>query len=209
MSKSDEFREMQISSGQLAAVILVLLALCVFIFYLGTRVGMKKAAASSPPAATKTQAKADPSTKFAPSISELAGQIQKPAGAETAKPQTPVPEKSKTTESKPSVKTEQNPAAAVKKPAAAEPKPKTVSPSGTYYIQAGALDTREKGETLARRIEGLSFRAIVLNPLAGDRKPVYRVRVGPYETKESAETAREKLAEALKRKTTDFFLVKG
>mgnify|MGYP001092582380 CR=1 FL=1 len=56
MSKSDEYREMQISSGQLAAVILVLLALCVFVFYLGTRVGMKKAEASSPVAAAASDA---------------------------------------------------------------------------------------------------------------------------------------------------------
>ncbi|HNQ79771.1 MAG TPA: hypothetical protein PKI53_01565, partial [Candidatus Aminicenantes bacterium] len=47
MAKSDEYREMQISSGQLAAVILSLLALCVVIFYLGIRVGMKRAAEAS------------------------------------------------------------------------------------------------------------------------------------------------------------------
>jgi cell division protein FtsN len=81
--------------------------------------------------------------------------------------------------------------------------------TATYYIQAGALDTRPKAEDFAQKIETLGFRAIVLNPLAGDRKTVYRVRVGPYETKETAETARLKLAEVLKRKATDFFLVKG
>jgi len=200
---------MQISSGQLAAVILVLLALCVFVFYLGTRVGMKKAEASSPVAAANGAAQIPVTSKPAPpAVKEPAGEEAKPAAtkvapatAEAAKTQAPNTAKPKTSEDKPQDK--------------AEPKPKSSEgakaalPSGTYYIQAGALDTRPKAETMAQKIEGLGFRAIVLNPLAGDKKTVYRVRVGPYETKESADSAKKKLAEALKRKATDFFLVKG
>jgi cell division septation protein DedD len=208
MSKSDEYREMQISSGQLAAVILVLLALCVFVFYLGTRVGMKKAEAASPVAAANGAAQIPVTSKPAPPVTnEPAGKEAKPAEAnvapttvETGKPQTPDTAKPKTAENKPQPKTETKPLAT---------ETKAAPPSGTYYIQAGALDTRPKAETMAQKIEGLGFRAIVLNPLAGDKKTVYRVRVGPYETKESAETAKGKLAEALKRKATDFFLVKG
>ncbi len=225
MSKSDEFREMQISSGQLAAVILALLALCVFIFYLGTRVGMNKAAASSPAASSGAAAssgtKTIPTTKLAPSIAELAGEIQKPAGTtpapatETEKPPASKTTSSKPVETKPAGKTEPKPAAAADKPAVIELKPKTSqgakapAPSASYYIQAGALDTRPKAENLAQKIEGLGFRAIALNPFAADKKPVYRVRVGPYESKEAAEAARGKLAEVLKRKASDFFLVKG
>jgi len=213
MSKSDEYREMQISSGQLAAVILVLLALCVFVFYLGTRVGMKKNEAASPVAAANGPVQNPIASKPAPPVTtEPAGKEAKPvepnvapATVEAVKPQPPDTAKPKTAENKPQDK-------ALDK---TEPKPKPVEeakaapPSGTYYIQAGALDTRPKAETMAQKIEGLGFRAIVLNPLAGDKKTVYRVRVGPYETKESADSAKEKLAEALKRKATDFFLVKG
>jgi cell division septation protein DedD len=208
MSKSDEYREMQISSGQLAAVILVLLALCVFVFYLGTRVGMKKAEAASPVTAANSAVQIPITSKPAPPVTkEPAGNEAKPAETkvdpatvESGKPQTSEAAKPKTAENKPQPKTETKPLAT---------ETKAAPPSGTYYIQAGALDTRPKAETMAQKIEGLGFRAIVLNPLAGDKKTVYRVRVGPYETKESAETAKGKLAEALKRKATDFFLIKG
>jgi len=209
MTKSDEYREMQISSGQLAAVILALLALCVFIFYLGTRVGMKKAAAAnpvSPAAASKPPAETAIPPKTTPAVTETAPVQQK---AETEKP------RPGDTATKLPPKTETKPAAKDAKPPAAEPKPKTVeganvaAPAGTFYLQAGALDTRPKGEEMAQRIEALGFRAIVLNPFAGDKKPVYRIRVGPYETKEAAQAALTKLADALKRKASEFFIVKG
>ncbi len=61
MAKSKEFRELQISSGQLAAVIFALLALCVFIFYLGTRIGAKKALfAAGGPAEARTEKVIEP-----------------------------------------------------------------------------------------------------------------------------------------------------
>jgi len=213
MAKSDEYREMQISSGQLAAVILSLLALCVLIFYLGIRVGMNKTAETS---ALKAQRQSAVPIKAVPPEIKPAGEMIPPAEvasgktekAEETKPQPAKTQLETKVEAKPTVKTP--PPASVesklKQPAAAKTSP---TPSGTYYIQVGALDTRPTAETFAQRIESLGYRAIVLNPLAGDKKTVYRIRVGPYETKEAAETARTKLAGALNRKITDFFLVKG
>jgi len=224
MSKSDEYREMQISSGQLAAVILSLLALCVLIFYLGIRVGTKKATDDAAAAALKTQAPSavplnpvsaeEPISQ--PDLTASNPPVEtnsKPAETKAAPPVT----KPKPLETKPAPKVETKPAAAEKKPAAIETKPKTeatktkteTAPSGTFYIQAGAVDTRPGAESIAQKIEGLGFRAIVLNPFAGDKKTVFRVRVGPYETKEAADAARTKLAGALKKKPADFFIVRG
>ncbi|MCX6565251.1 MAG: SPOR domain-containing protein [Candidatus Aminicenantes bacterium] len=205
MSKSDEYREMQISSGQLAAVILSLLALCVLIFYLGIRVGMNKAA-ETPTLKAQTQAvaplKAAPvETKPALVEPKPSGETIPPAAAETKAPPK-VEAKSAAEKTPPQTAVESKP----KQTAAAKTSP---TPAGTYYIQVGALDTRPTAETFAQRIEGLGYRAIVLNPFAGDKKTVYRVRVGPYETKEAAETARTKLASVLNRKIADFFIVKG
>jgi cell division protein FtsN len=204
MSKSDEYREMQISSGQLAAVILSLLALCVLIFYLGIRVGMNKGAEKS---TLKAQTQTAAPLKTAPVETKPAVKEPKPSG-ETTPPAT--------VETKAPAKAETKPAVKTPPPPAAESKPKQTAaakisptPSGTFYVQVGALDTRPTAETFAQRIEGLGFRAIVLDPFAGDKKTVYRVRVGPYETKEAVETARTKLASGLNRKITDFFIVKG
>ncbi len=229
MAKSDEYREMQISSGQLAAVILSLLALCVVIFYLGIRVGMKRAAeasalkartqtavpapAAAPPQITPfhegTPTSREPSPPTAaPSAAPAAGRTAAPAKIEPAEPKPAVIPAEKKTEAIPAAKT---PAPAkveskTKPPAAVKTSPAS---GGTYYIQAGALDTRPAAESIAQRIESLGFRAIVLNPLPNDKKAVYRVRVGPYETRDAVDAALGKLAGALGKKTTDFFLVKG
>jgi cell division protein FtsN len=236
MSKSDEYREMQISSGQLAAVILSLLALCVLIFYLGIRVGTKKATDDAAAAALKTQAPSavplnpvsaeepisQPDlTASNPPAAETETGLKTPPVETTSKPAetkaAPAVTKPKPLETKPAPKVETKPAAAEKKPAAIETKPKTeatktkteTAPSGTFYIQAGAVDTRPGAESIAQKIESLGFRAIVLNPFTGDKKTVFRVRVGPYETKEAADAARSKLAGALKKKPADFFIVRG
>ena len=230
MSKPDEYREMQISSGQLAAVILSLLALCVLIFYLGIRVGTKRATEEAADTALRAEAQTSAPVKTipaapkpaAPSVSaaDISAAIaeSKTAPTETKTAQIvskDQPAGSKTAETKPGTKTGTKPAET--KPAAAETKAKTApakakaagAPSGTFYIQAGAVDTRSGAESLAQKIEGLGFRAIVLNPLAADKKPLYRVRVGPYETKANAQSALTKLAAAMKKKTTDFLIKTG
>ncbi|MHB8054858.1 MAG: SPOR domain-containing protein [Candidatus Aminicenantales bacterium] len=216
MSKSDEYREMQISSGQLAAVIFSLLALCVLIFYLGIRVGTKKATDDAAAAALKTPTQSAAPAKRIPAEPKPAEQTIPRTDLAAVNP--PVAEtKAKPAETKPAAKVETKPAAAEKKPAAIETKPKTepaktktaAGPSGTFYVQAGAVDTRPGAETLAQKIEGLGFRAIVLNPFAGDKKPLYRVRVGPYETKADAVSARDKLAAVLKKKPADFLIKTG
>ena len=56
---------------------------------------------------------------------------------------------------------------------------------------------------------GLGFAAVVLDPLATDKKPVFRVRVGPYPSKTDAADAQAALATALNKKPADFFLVKA
>lgn len=222
MPKSDEYREMQISSGQLAAVILTLLALCVLIFYLGIRVGAKRASGEAAEAALRAETRTSAPVKTipaapktaAPSVSaaDIAAAITETKAEAKAKPADVAP-----AETQPAAKTGSIPASADAKTAPAEAKAKTaaaktaaaVSPSGSFYVQAGAVDGRSGAEAYALKIEGLGFRAIVLNPFPTDKKTLYRVRVGPYETKESAERGRAKLAAALKKKPGDFFIVKG
>jgi DedD protein len=233
MAKSKEFRELQVSSGQLAAVILSLLALCVFIFFLGTRVGAKKSLLSK--AGIPTLAKTEnvvtpkpfspdpapstlPTENIAPAskpVAEPPKTNEPPAGTKPAaaadassKPRDPAT----TPETKMKTPAEVKPAAPKPKtetavpPAAIKP---AVKPSGAFFVQVAALDARTNAETFARKIETLGFSAVVLDPLAGDKRTVYRVRIGPFETKAQAEDARTKLADALKKKKTDYFLIKG
>jgi DedD protein len=217
MSNDNSFRELKFSPSQLVVVFLAILVLGVFVFLLGISVGKKQ---------TQTLAQAGSAAR--PGVETLSGPIKvgefitttAPAEAktetsaaaptETKTGNKPEP-KTKPDEPKP---TESKPAGAKNepKPAPAEAKPKAAAPaykSAPYYVQVGAVENRAAAEAYAKRITGLGFPTLVLDPLASDAKPIFRIRVGPYPSKAEATDAQGELATALKKKRTDFFLVKG
>ena len=55
----------------------------------------------------------------------------------------------------------------------------------------------------------MGFQALVIEPLPTDRKTIYRVRIGGYETREEAEKAMEKLMEEENKKRSDYFIIRG
>jgi len=245
MSKSKDFRELQVSSTQLAAVILSLLVLCVFIFYLGTRVGAKKSqpAAARTPAGTQTKnivplkaSQPDPAvTSALPSeggikATKIAAEEAVPKSLEVktkppvdpaiAPPGVKMESGAIEPKAKPAaLKTETPPGAA--NPAAEKPKDKdgglkpppakkpAATSSGAFFVQVAAVDTRPAAEAFAKKIEAQGYPVRIFEPLNEDKKIVYRVRIGPYEAKTDAEDAWTKIASDLKKKKTDFFIVKG
>lgn len=84
---------------------------------------------------------------------------------------------------------------------------KDARPKGRFFVQIGAVTDKPAAKLFGERVELLGFPSRVLDPLATDRKTVFRVRIGPYETKAEADDAQGKLAAALKKKKTDFFVV--
>ena len=216
MSNSKEYRELQFSSGQLVAVFLGVLVVGVIVFILGVSVGKKQgrlaaAAGISAPAKTETLVEkkpvALPESKVAPKTepgSKTTAGLQPepktaaPPAAKTGVPTAPAGVSAKPTEDK----------AAEAKPAGS-PAPVPPAKAGTYFVQVGAVDDKAAATAFARRIEKDGFPALVLDPLGTDKKTIFRVRIGPYATKEAAEDARTKVAAALKKKKTDFFVVKG
>ena len=104
---------------------------------------------------------------------------------------------------------EKKQAEAKTEPANKEVKPAPAKQEGIFYVQIGAVNDKEAADGFAQRIGKLGYPAIVLMPLAQDKKPVYRIRIGPYESKKDAADAQDKIAADLKKKKTDFFVVKG
>lgn len=84
------------------------------------------------------------------------------------------------------------------KPATAQGKPpsKTASPAG-FWVQVDSLSSKEQAETRRRNVEAAGFQAVVV-PGAGPRGPIFRVRVGPYATREGADRAKESLTSKAK-----------
>ncbi|MGA2585960.1 MAG: SPOR domain-containing protein [Candidatus Aminicenantales bacterium] len=114
---------------------------------------------------------------------------------------------------------EMKPAMETKKPAEikeskTEPAKKAVSPAamkqeGIFYVQIGAVTDKEAADEFAQKVQKLGFPSIVKLPSASDKKSIYRIQIGPYDSKQNASGAQEKIAAALKKKKTDFFVVKG
>jgi cell division septation protein DedD len=81
-------------------------------------------------------------------------------------------------------------------------------PNIQFFIQVGAFADKEAASTYAKKLEKEAFPAFVIDPLATDQKAVFRVRIGPFGSRDDADAGRTKLADALKQKKTDFFIVR-
>jgi cell division septation protein DedD len=76
-----------------------------------------------------------------------------------------------------------------------------------YYVQVGAQAERQAALSAAQKFRSQGYSVIVLDPQLTDKKPLFRVRIGGFSTKEEAEAVKAKLTAAAGRKT-DYFIVK-
>lgn len=195
MSPGKEYRELQFKSSQLAAVFIGVLIVGVIIFILGVSVGKKQgrlaAAAGLPPAGkTETVSAAKPLPREAETPpASLKTEAKPDAGRTAADKAGPGPEAPKPT------------------PPPTE-KPELKAKPGSYFVQASATNDKAAAAAFAARLEKEGFDVVVLDPFPTDAKPYFRIRVGPFAGKGEADAARQKLATLLRKRPSDFFLVK-
>jgi cell division protein FtsN len=198
--KNREFRELQVSSTQLAVIFLGILIIGVVIFLLGVSVGKKHAQIAQKTNIIASEEPEQVKEKIA--LPEV--KPQQKTTQESTSQLSPGPKESQPEKPKEAPKTE--PRVEPKK-VAPKPEPKKTESQNLYYVQVGALAEKPAALSSAQRFKAQGFAVVVLDPLPTDRKPVYRVRVGGFSTKEEAEAARTKLAAAAGRKT-DYFIVR-
>ena len=87
-------------------------------------------------------------------------------------------------------------------------KPKADAPAGggKFALQAGAMKSREKAEAVRKRLETAGYKAKVVRVSNPDRGDVYRVRVGPFDSREAASKAMKDIKSGMK---IDVILLKG
>lgn len=178
MSNKD-YRELQLSSFQLAFIFIAVLILGLVIFILGVSVGKKQA-----------QIVAD--SGIAPKKKPAKIEVKKPAEAEIPKDLI-----RKELESHKKITEE------VQKPIV--PKP-TAPTKNLWYIQVGAFSNKNSAISLADQFKKEGYPSLVLEPFSTDRRPLYRLRIGGYKTKEEAESVKAKLKPTKKKK--DYFIIK-
>ncbi len=147
----------------------------------------------NPPSAPSAPAVAAPA-KPADSKPSVEGKISFPGNApsEAAKPAAPIAEPAKPTAP---LKTEPPAAAAeLKKPTAVKAEP--VSPVGEskpLFLQAGAFSNKSDAENRRAMLALMGLEGKVTE-ITKDDKPLYRVRVGPFESPEDATKARSDMS---------------
>jgi len=203
-----DYRELQLTSTQLALIFIAILALGVVIFLLGVSVGKKQAvltAQQSIEANLPTETLQPPPGERAPATKEK----ERPTPAKTQLPSSSA--KTKTTTPKsvaPPVKKSSSPTPSSRKSKTPPtPKPSSVARKSGYYVQVGAYSNRNSARILAEKLRAQGYPAVVLEPFPTDRRPLYRVRVGAYATRAEALRIKDKLARATGRKKTDYFIV--
>ncbi len=225
--KNREFRELQVSSTQLAIIFFGILIIGVVIFLLGVSVGKKHAQAASKSAASLAR-KAPEQVKDRLIVPEA-----KAGAPQTAEAPKPAPGEKKI---EPAAKAAETPPKVEANPPAAEklsPSPDKAAPASSPPDVAGGdrqsprpwsrpplpprRDTttfrwerwrrERKPSTLAQKFKSQGYSVVVLDPLPTDRKAVYRVRIGGFATRPEAESALAKLASSSGRRV-DYFIAR-
>jgi cell division septation protein DedD len=82
------------------------------------------------------------------------------------------------------------------------------APSGgaKFILQAGAMKTRETADALRKRLDRGGYRTMVIHATTGKHGKVYRVRVGPFGSREEAMKAMNAIRTGMK---IDVILLKG
>jgi len=194
--KNREFRELQVSSTQLAVIFLGILLVGVVIFLLGVSVGKKQVQVAEKANVIAQKQPEQVKEKFSlpdirpgqEPVKEIKKEEPAPRESATDKPKSPAPLEERKVE----------PARVnVASPAKAK----------LYYVQVGALADKPSALSAAERFRKLGYDVVVLDPMPMDKTAVFRVRVGGYATRGEADTAKSRLASAAGRKV-DYFIVR-
>jgi DedD protein len=176
------------SARQLVLMFLAGVAVCAVFFAAGFLVGYNERASKASPATESVT----PSGAIPPMVNPpLKASSPPPQKVPGAKP----PDASLTEEAVPAGETSSGSATAENKEAAGK-QSSAQAPQGLggWVIQVVASTAPEDAEKAARVLQGLGFPAFVVPPQKDGGK-VYRVQVGPYNSREGAEKARARLVQ--------------
>lgn len=194
MSNKD-YREIQLSSPQLILIFVAILVLGIVVFLLGVSVGKKQGKIveetqmAAVPTEQITEDKPVPQKEAGDAISQ---ELESHEKAEEEKVQQEKP------------KTEP-----VKEPKTEPAKPASVTQNqNAYWIQVGAYSSRENAAGLVEEYKKKGYNAVVIEPSPSDRRKLYRVRLGGYETRAQAEQALDRLARQENKKQSDYLIIR-
>jgi cell division septation protein DedD len=114
---------------------------------------------------------------------------------------------------KPATAAQKQPVAAkhtppVKTTTVPQAKPAAPPVKGLYYVQLAAFDEKKAAVEYVGDIKAAGFSTIIMDPLATDKKPWFRVRIGGYASKEDAQQAVLRLKSLLNKKRFEYWITR-
>ena len=205
-----DYREVQVSTTILVFIILGIIILGTVIFFMGVQVGKKQSElAAQSLMASRTEEQVNQDKPVPPTEETATTPAQAPALNPPESPAKTVP--SDTTEvrapqtqvsspTSPPLTTAGSVAQAEKSaaPATTSVEKPVISPAqssgGSYFIQVGAFNDLSSARLAADRFNKQGYKTVVKDPYPSDRRPVYRVWVGGYATREEARKVMDEIA---------------
>lgn len=211
------YREIQVSSTILVVIILGIILLGAVIFFIGVQVGKKQAdlmvktmtaqkAEETVSAPVPVPATEEGSGSAAVQSSQTAATVQsQPETKPAEQPAVQTPSRTGQQSAPAPTRTAEQSTAA---PSRTTTPTKTAVPAtgGNYFVQVGAFNDRPSARLEAEKYKKQGYNAVVKEPFARDRKPIYRVWLGGYKTREEAQKALSELV-ARSARNPGFFIV--
>jgi len=208
-----DYREVQVSTTILVFIILGIIILGTVIFFMGVQVGKKQSElAAQSLMATRTEEKVNQDKPVTPTEETATTPVQTPAlnpsespakavRSDTAgAPEVSAPQTQVNSPTSPPISGTGSAVQAEKPvaPATTSAEKPVSSPAqssgGSYFIQVGAFNDLSSARLAADRFNKQGYKTVVKDPYPSDRRPVYRVWVGGYATREEARKVMDEIA---------------
>ncbi|HEK85271.1 MAG TPA: SPOR domain-containing protein [Candidatus Aminicenantes bacterium] len=216
-----DYREIQLSPTFLVFIILGLLIMATVIFFLGVQVGQKKAELISQ--TSLSQKVEEKVTSPAPVVVKEETPVTPAASNPSATSTEPSTNQAATSESKPMEEKSTQSSEAITPPVkksstsslATSSTPQQISSkisttnqaaTGNYFVQVGALTDLPSARLTSERFKKQGYRTVVKEPFARDKKPLYRVWIGPFRSKDEAQKTLNELVKK-SQKNPGYFII--
>jgi DedD protein len=179
--------QVSFTSRQAVALFVAALAMLVLSYFLGLLTGLSGRQGRSPEAAAAA-ATPSPEPAFPAPVLGIAARGARTRTTPTARPTDAAPAVTPSLQlfdDRPSAEPTPGPAATKVAPTRAPAR--SVEASG-FWVQVDSLSSKDQAESRRRSLAGAGLKAAVV-PGSGPKGAVYRVRVGPYATREEADRA--------------------
>lgn len=202
-----DYREVQVSSTALVVIILGIILLGAVIFFIGVQVGKKQAdlVLKTMTAAQKAGETISPPVAVPQAEETTAATVSQTVETSVETPDLTQTQTNARPAEQPASKPASSPATSPPKTTTSAPRP-VATPSGTFFIQVGAFNDQPSARLEAEKYRKQGYTAVVKEPFARDRKPLFRVWLGGYKSREEAQKALSELVSRSAR-NPGFFIV--